>query len=152
MKTIVLGVGNPILQDDGVGIHVINELRRHINNPAVSMDIAYTGGMNLLDLIRGYEKVILVDAVKQEHSRAGEVKRFLLADAPADHASNPHELSLSEALHLAQQLGETQLPTEIIVIGIVVQNTLDFGEHLSSEVAGAIPTAVQMVLTELKNT
>ncbi len=68
MKTIVLGVGNPILQDDGVGIHVINELRAHLKDSRVTLDIAYTGGMNLLDMIRGFDKVILVDAVKQEEA------------------------------------------------------------------------------------
>jgi hydrogenase maturation protease len=152
MKTIVLGLGNPILQDDGVGIHVINELRPHVKNSKVTMDIAYTGGMNLLDMIRGYDKVILVDAIKQENSKTGEVKRFSLAEAPTVHSSNPHDLSLSEALHLARQLGEQHLPQEIIVIGIVVKNTLDFGERLTSEVASAVPNAVTMVLAELQNT
>ena len=152
MKTLVLGIGNPILQDDGVGIHVINELRSHVKNSRIKMDIAYTGGMNLLDMIRGFDKVILVDAIKQENSKTGEVKRFSLAEAPAVHSSNPHEISLSEALLLAKQLGEKQLPQEIVVIGIVVKNTLDFGENLTSEVASAIPNAVTMVLTELKNT
>jgi hydrogenase maturation protease len=152
MKTLVLGIGNPILQDDGVGIHIINELRPHLKNSKVTMDIAYTGGMNLLDIIRGFDKVILVDAIKQENSKTGEVKRFTLTEAPAVHSSNPHDLSLSEALHLAKQLGEKQLPKEIIVIGIVVKNTLDFGEHLSNEVSSAIPNAVTMILTELHNT
>jgi hydrogenase maturation protease len=152
MKTIVLGVGNPILQDDGVGIHVINKLRKHLKNSRVVMDIAYTGGMNLLDMIRGFDKVILVDAIKQENSKTGEIKRFLLTEASTVHSSNPHEISLSEALLLAKQLGEKQLPQEIVVIGIVVKNTLDFGEHVSNEVASAIPNAVTMVLTELQNT
>jgi hydrogenase maturation protease len=152
MKTIVLGVGNPILQDDGVGIHVINELRKHLNDSRVILDIAYTGGLNLLDMIRGFDKVILVDAVKQEGSKTGEVKRFSLTEAPAVHSCNPHDVSLSEALLLAKQLGETHLPQEIVVIGIVVKNTVDFGEHLSREVASAIPTAVNLVISELKNT
>jgi hydrogenase maturation protease len=152
MKTIVLGIGNPILQDDGVGIHVINKLREHIKDSRVVMDIAYTGGMNLLDMIRGFDKVILVDAIKQENCKTGEVKRFSLAQAPAVHSCNPHDVSLSEALHLAKQLGETQLPKEIVVIGIVVKNTVDFGEHLSGEVASAVPTAVTLILAELKNT
>ena len=63
MKTIVLGVGNPILQDDGVGIHVANQLKQHVNHPNVTIDEALTGGMNLLDLITGYDKAILIDAV-----------------------------------------------------------------------------------------
>lgn len=152
MKTMVLGVGNPILQDDGVGLYVVEELRRRLHDPDVVIDTAFTGGLNLLDLIRGYEKVILVDAVKQEKSRAGEVKRFLLNDAPSIHSCNPHDVSLTEAIRLAQQLGEQHLPKNIVVIGIVVRNTLDFGEHLSVDVASAVPTAVQMVLAELKNT
>jgi hydrogenase maturation protease len=152
MKTIVLGVGNPILQDDGVGIHVINELREHLTDSRVILDITYTGGMNLLDMIRGFDKVILVDAIKQEDSKTGEVKRFSLTEAPAVHSCNPHDVSLSEALLLAKQLGEEHLPQEIVVIGIVVKNTIDFGEQLSREVASAVPTAVSLVLTELKNT
>jgi hydrogenase maturation protease len=108
--------------------------------------------MNLLDMIRGFDKVILVDAVKQDDSKTGEVKRFSLTEAPAVHSCNPHDVSLSEALLLAKQLGEEHLPQEIIVIGIVVKNTVDFGEQLSREVASAVPTAVSLVLTELKNT
>ena len=152
MKTLVLGIGNPILQDDGVGIHVINELRPHLKNSKVTVDIAYTGGMNLLDMIRGFDKVILVDAIKQENCKTGDVKCFTLTEAPTIHSSNPHDVSLSEALHLAKQLGEKQIPKEIVVVGIVVKNTIDFGEHLTSEVASAIPTAVTMVLAELQNT
>jgi hydrogenase maturation protease len=152
MKTLVLGVGNPILQDDGVGLHVIDELRRQLHDSNVVIDTAFTGGLNLLDLIRGYDNVIMVDAIKQEDSRAGEVKRFVLNDQPTVHSSNPHDVSLSQALHLAQQLGDLSLPKNIVVIGIVVKNTLDFGESLSNEVQRAIPTAVHMVLSELKNT
>ena len=152
MKTLILGVGNPILQDDGVGLHVIDELRAHLHDSNVILDTAFTGGLNLLDLIRGYDNVIMVDAIKQEDCRAGEVKRFALNDQPTVHSSNPHDVSLSQALHLAQQLGDLTLPKNIVVIGIVVKNTLDFGESLSAEVQGAIPTAVTMVLTELKNT
>lgn len=152
MKTIILGIGNPILQDDGVGIHVINNLRTYLpDDPEILLDIAYTGGMNLLDMIRGFDKVILVDAVKKEGSKIGEVSRFLLTQAPTVHSSNPHDLSLSEALLLATRLGETQLPKEIVVIGITVNNTDDFGENLSKDVAAAVPTAVSLVLEELNN-
>jgi len=152
MKTIVLGLGNPILQDDGVGLHVIDALRQRMNNPMVTIESASTGGLNLLDMIRGYEKVILIDAMKQQDSDPGEVKRFTLSDFHTVHSCNPHDVSLSEALYLAKQLGERHLPSQIILIGITVNNTYEFGEHLSSEVASAVPTAVTMVLEELKNT
>jgi hydrogenase maturation protease len=152
MKTIVLGVGNPILQDDGVGLHVIDALRQQLTNPMVTIDTASTGGLNLLDMIRGYEKVILIDAVKQKDTVPGEVKRFILSDFHSAHSCNPHDVSLTEALHLAKQLGEKHLPSKIILIGITVNNTYEFGEQLSSEVSLAVPTAVAMVLEELNNT
>jgi hydrogenase maturation protease len=152
MKTIVLGVGNPILQDDGVGLHVIEALRQRLTNPLVTVETASTGGMNLLDMIRGFEKVILIDAVKQNDSKPGEVKRFLLSDFHSVHSCNPHDVSLSEALRLAEQLGEKHLPLQIILIGITVKNTYVFGEQLSNEVSSAIPTAVSLVLEELNNT
>ncbi|MBU1941107.1 MAG: hydrogenase maturation protease, partial [Candidatus Thermoplasmatota archaeon] len=64
MKTIILGVGNPILSDDGVGLHVIQQLKKCIKNPQIHLDEALTGGMNLLDLLIGYDKAIIIDAVK----------------------------------------------------------------------------------------
>ncbi len=151
MKTIVLGIGNPILQDDGVGLHVIDALRLQMDSPMVTLETASTGGMNLLDMIRGYENVILIDAVKQDETDPGKVSRFLLSDFHTAHSCNPHDVSLSEALCLAQQLGETALPSRIVLIGITVRNTYEFGEQLSSEVASAVPIAVGMVLDELHN-
>lgn len=153
MKTIVLGVGNPILRDDGVGIHVIEEMRkRRLNDSDVSFDTAFTGGLNLLDMIRGYEKVILVDAITEQKSTPGEVKRLSIHSATSLHSSNPHELSLAEALTLAKDFGDSSLPKEIILIGIVVRQAHDFGEQLSTEVQCAVPTAVRMVLSELRHT
>ena len=152
MKTIVLGVGNPILQDDGVGIHVIEALRQQLNTQKVTLETASTGGLNLLDLIRGYETVILVDAIKQDNGEPGEVKRFSLSDFQSVHSCNPHDVSLLEALHLAEQLGEKHLPSKIILIGITVNTSYEFGEGLSRKVASAIPAAMAMVLEELKNT
>lgn len=150
MKTIVLGVGNPILRDDGVGIHVVKQLKQHIDDPSVIIDEALTGGMNLLDMIRGYDKAILIDAIKIKHAQLGEVKRFLLSDFSSVHSYNPHDVTLLEALRLAEKLGEDQIPHEIVVIGIVLEEMpLEFGEHLSSTVAEAVPKAVEMTLSEL---
>ena len=151
MKTIVLGVGNPILRDDGVGLHVVKQLKQHINDPNVTIDEALTGGMSLLDMILGYDKAILIDAVKIGNSQTGEVKRFSLSDFTPVHSCNPHDVNLSEALRLAEKLGEDRIPHEIVVIGIVVNDMpYAFGEQLSSKVTEAVPKAVEMILSELR--
>lgn len=150
MKTLVLGIGNPILQDDSVGLHVARELQRQITDPDVVVDMAYTGGFNLVDQMVGYEKAILIDAIHEKNASTGEVKRFTLSELPAGHTANPHDVSLPEAFRLAKILGETRLPNEVVVFGIVSPTApATFGEHVSRTLAPAIPKTVQMVLDEL---
>ena len=151
MKTVVLGIGNPILRDDGVGIHVVNQLKKYINDPNVTIDEAITGGMNLLDLLLGYDKAIIIDAVKSETGENGEVKRRPLNDFSTMHSCNPHDVSLTEAIQMAEKFGETRNPKEIIIIGVMMKEIpCEFGEELSKEIATAVPKAVDMALNEIK--
>ena len=152
MKTIVLGVGNLILGDDGVGVHVANELKKQIKDPNITVDEAITGGMNLLDLILGYDKAVIIDAVKSEEYKEGTVKRIPISDFNTMHSCNPHDVSLSEAIKMAKKLGETKIPSEIVVIGIILREIpCEFGEKLSKDIAAAVPKAVEMTLNEIKN-
>ena len=151
MKTIVLGVGNLILGDDGVGVHVANELKKQINNPNVTIDEAITGGMNLLDLLLGYDKAIIIDAVKTEDGENGEVRRIPLSDFSTMHSCNPHDVSLSEAIEMAKKMGEDRIPKEIIVVGVMMKGIpCEFGEKLSKKISTAVPKAVEMTLNEIK--
>jgi len=151
MKTIVLGVGNQILGDDGVGVHVANELKKQIKNPNVTIDEATTGGMNLLDFILGYDKAIIIDAVKTEKGKSGEVKRIPLTKFSTIHSCNPHDVTLVEAIEMAKKLGENRVPSEIVVIGILMRETpCEFKEQLSPKISAAIPKAVKLALNEIK--
>jgi len=151
MKTIVIGVGNPILKDDGIGIHVANQLKQLVNHPDITIDEAMTGGMNLLDLILGYNEAIIIDAVNIKNANDGEVKRFHLTDFSSVHSNNPHDVTLLEAIKLAEHLGEKRIPNEIIIIGIVLKKIpYVFGDQLSSKIAAAIPKAVELTLSEFE--
>ena len=151
MKTIILGVGNLILGDDGVGIHVVNEVKKQIKDPNITIDEAITGGMNLLDLLVGYDKAIIIDAVKSETAETGEVKRIPLSDFNTMHSCNPHDISLIEAIKMAKKLGETKIPNEIIIIGIMMKEIpCEFGEKLSKEIKNAVPKAVKLTIEEVE--
>jgi hydrogenase maturation protease len=154
MKTIVLGIGNPILRDDGVGVHVVHQVKQWVTDPTVTVDEAFTGGMNLVDLLVGYDKAILIDTVNLAKAKNGEVKRFRLKDSQGSgHSCNPHDVSLQEALALTERLGETRIPRDIIIIGIVVKKLpVHFGEQLSKTITAAVPKAVDMTLHELMKT
>lgn len=152
MKTIILGIGNPMLGDDGVGVHVVNEIKKRIQNPHITIDEAITGGMNLLDLILGYDKAIIIDAVKSEDTHHGEVKRIVLSEFNTMHSCNPHDASLIEAIEMAEKMGETRIPQEIVIIGIMMKKVpCEFSEQLSQEIAASVPSAVQLTLNEIKN-
>ncbi len=152
MKTIVIGIGNPILGDDGIGIHIVQKLKEKVIRKDIVFDEAMTGGMNLLDIFRGYDKAILVDAIYDKNSPLGSVKRFSIKECRTVHSCNPHDVSLPEAIKLAEHLGEQLIPKDIIIIGIVLHETpCEFTETLSPEIEKAIPKATQLVLSEINH-
>jgi len=146
---IVLGIGNPILCDDGIGIHVIRRLKNLIKDRNINLDEAYTGGLPLVDLLRGYRKSILIDAIKSPQDKNGTIKRLTLNDLPTTHSANPHDMSLYTAIQLSKQMGDV-IPQEIVIIGVVVNNPPCFGEHLTPEIHMVVPQAVNCVLAELE--
>lgn len=150
MKTIIVGIGNPILGDDGVGIHVVGRLRETLKDPDILIEEAFTGGMNLLDIIVGYDRAILVDAVSTDELEIGEVVVFEDAgNMSSAHSTNPHDVSFPEALELARKMGEKRIPDDIVLIGINIKVSLDFKEELSKEVEASISSALEKVLDHL---
>jgi len=152
MKTIILGVGNQILGDDGVGIHVINEIKKQVKDPEITIDEASTGGMNLLDLLLGYNKAIIIDAIKSDKGEHGIVKRMPLNDFNTIHSCNPHDVSLIQAIEMAKKMGEKKIPKEIIIIGVMMKEIpCEFKENLTNKIKAAVPKAVEIVLKEINN-
>lgn len=151
MRTIVLGVGNQILGNDGVGVHVANIVKKQVNDPNITIDEAITGGMNLLDLLIGYDKAVIIDAVKSEDGEHGEVRRIPISDFNTMHSCNPHDVSLIEAIEMAKKMGEEKIPKEIVIIGVMMKEIpCEFGEILSDEIAAIVPEAVDLTLNEIK--
>ena len=148
MKTLILGIGNPILQNDSIGLRIADKLEEVIRDPEVSVDTVYTGGLNLLDCIRGYDKVILIDAVN-DAKEIGTVSRYELNDLPPGHSSNLHDCSIQEAIQFAKVLGDTNVPHDIVIIGVSVPPAVEFGEDLDPMVQQAIPQVMSSVLAEL---
>ena len=151
MKTIIIGIGNPLLGDDGVGVLVAQQLRALIHNPKVTIDEAFTGGMNLLDLIRGYDKAILIDTIHRKNKTFGSIDRYDLSDLPTVHSHNPHDTSLIEAISLAKNLGDDNIPQQIIIYGVTIhQPCLEFTEEMSPQIREVIPKIIDMVLSEIE--
>ena len=147
-EILILGVGNPILCDDGVGVQVARELKSLLKNTAIVVDEAYTGGLPLVDMIKGYKKTILIDAVKSLQDKNGSIKHLTVDNLPTTHSANPHDMSLFTAIQLAKKMGES-IPEEIVIIGVVVNTPLCFGESLTPAIAQAVPEAIKAVMEEV---
>jgi len=156
MKTIVIGLGNPILGDDGVGWRVAEELSRQLTHKSDKIDICClsVGGLTLMERLVGYNRAILVDALQTGLHPPGTVKQLQLEELPdqiSSHMVSTHDANLKTALQLGREMG-VQLPEQIMVVGIEAQHVIDFSDTLSPSVRSAIPQAVQIVSNLLKTT
>lgn len=146
MKVLVLGLGNPILRDDGVGLRVAQALRLELANaPGVEVDENTWGGLRLMERLVGYDRVIVVDAMCTG-SPAGTVRMLSPDEMPTRRSASPHDTSLPVALELGRRVG-LKIPEsdEITLVGIEALDVDTFGEDLSPEVEAAIPVAVQAI-------
>lgn len=149
MKTLVLGMGNPILSDDGVGIRVAQEIQKSLADPEVTVAEAALGGLALLDLLPGYDRVIIIDAIQTEGGKVGALYRLGVDDfAFAKHLSSPHDMNFFTALELGARLGMA-IPPEITIFAVEVEDVTTVSEECTPKVKEAIPACVETVLREL---
>jgi len=152
-RTLVLGLGNPILSDDAVGVRVAEAVRAALGpDPGVDVEEASVGGLSLMERMIGYDRVILIDALTAGLGAPGSVHRLDLADlhalSPTEHSGSPHDATLTTALAVGHRM-RLPLPREISIFAVEVENVIDFGEEPTPAVARAIPQAVAAVLAEL---
>jgi hydrogenase maturation protease len=150
-KILVIGLGNPILGDDGVGWVVARQVERdHGNDPVIEVDCLALGGLSLMERLIGYRHVILVDSLNTGQRPQGAVVAFTLeelVDLTYGHASAAHDASLKTSLDVGRKL-DAVLPADkdVHVVAIEAQHVYDFKDELSPAIAAAVPVAVARVL------
>jgi len=149
MKTLVLGLGNPILSDDGVGIKVAQEIGKRPKDPQITVAETSEAGISLLDFVVGYDQVIIIDAIQTKEGKAGQIYRLKPDDfSSAKYFSSPHQINLVTALELGKKIN-LPMPSKITIFAVEVKDVTNFSEKCTHEVEQAIPKAVKMVLREL---
>ncbi len=146
MRTVILGLGNPLLHDDGAGIEAVRLVQEgwtH-NDGNLEFKTASVGGIRILDEITGFQRAIIVDAL-MTGKPAGMVTQMPVEALSGDlHASCIHDLSLQEALSLGRSLG-MHLPEEIIIYGIEVADPYTLSEECSPAVQTGARQAAQRI-------
>ena len=166
MQTLIVGLGNPILGDDGAGWHIAERVAARLPIPpspalgsdqlpgqsSIQVECLGLGGLSLMEHLIGYDRAILVDAILTGNLPIGTVTSFPLDELPdvaAGHLSSSHDTTLQNALKVGRTMG-ANLPDEIMVVAIEAQSVYDFSEDLTPPVAQSIPIAVQMVMELIK--
>lgn len=146
MRTLILGLGNPILGDDSVGLKVAEGVRQRLSaDPDIEVDVDYWGGLRLMERLIGYDRAIIIDAICTGNHPAGTLLHLGPNDLPTQHTASAHDVNLPTALQLATSMGLT-IPQEITIIAIEAEKVLDFGEGLTEAVAAAVPAAIEAVV------
>lgn len=147
--TVVIGLGNVLLSDEGIGIHLIRRLlNKQGEFPKVDFLDAGSGGMNVLHLIANRKKAIIIDCAKMG-AKSGTMKRFTPEDVQSvKHLSHYslHEADILQVINLSKQLGEC--PQKIVFFGIEPES-LGLGQELSETLSAKIDIYTADICKEL---
>jgi hydrogenase maturation protease len=148
LKILVLGIGNKILGDDGIGPAVIQELRRFSLPQSVFLETANISGIALLDIVTGYDILIIVDAMKSGKS-PGEIT-WVDTDEYSLRTTIPsqHKMDIFHMLELGKQMG-IRVPVSVRTMAIEADDVTSFRETLSPEVAKVIPEAAANLMEQI---
>jgi hydrogenase maturation protease len=149
MKTLILGIGNTVLSDDGVGCRVAQRLEKKLRSRSdITVLETSLSGLSLLDEITGYERLIIIDAIQTRGGKPGAIYKLSPGDFKTGRMAIIHDLGLVSTLELGRKL-EMDMPREVVIFAIEAKEMAAFSETLSQEVKKAVPKAVEMVLKEV---
>ncbi|MBI5656028.1 MAG: HyaD/HybD family hydrogenase maturation endopeptidase [Geobacter sp.] len=148
MAVLVLGIGNLVMSDDGVGVRVVQRLAAGYRfPPGVSLLDGGTLGLDLLPRLEGVERLLVVDAI-DSREEPGTLVRLSGEEVPVALATrlSPHQMGLKDLLAVADLQGNC--PAEVVLVG-VQPACIEMGMELSSAVGGRFDELTQRVLDEL---
>ncbi len=149
-KTVILGIGNVLLSDEGVGVHVANQLAEMDLPSHVSVVEGGTDGFRLLNIITEADRLIVIDAMKGG-AEPGSIYRFDVGEVkncPSGFKTSVHQIGILEVIDLSGLIAKTPHTT---VIGIEPKS-LEMSMELSPEIKKKIPKIIELVQEELKRT
>jgi hydrogenase maturation protease len=140
MKTLVIGCGNLLRSDDGIGIHVIEHLRRERSVPGIDL-VEAVSGIDIIGAIQGYEKVILVDAI-QSGGTPGTVYEFSLSELGEAGTFSSHGMDFASLMKLGRGLYPGQIPDKITVLAVEAEDVMTISDKCTPKVAEAVSRVI----------
>ena len=152
--TLILGLGNTILRDDGVGIYVARALaeRFPVQEFAGEIDVseAELAGFDLIEILRGYDRAVIVDALQLEGEEPGTVFRMRPDDMRITaRLASVHDIDLMTALALGKRLG-FKMPADVVIFGVQAADARTLGEGCTNVVQRVIEPLSEEIVGELE--
>jgi hydrogenase maturation protease len=148
VRTLVLGLGNPLLGDDAVGLKVAALVRGRLDaRPEVDVVEEEAGGLRLMERATGYDRLVIVDACLTG-APPGTIRRIGPDELPTQRTAVAHGIDLPRALALGRSLG-LPMPATVRVVAVEAESVLEFRESMTPAVEAAIEPAVAAVLEEV---
>ncbi|MDH3365220.1 MAG: hydrogenase maturation protease [Thermoplasmata archaeon] len=148
-KILVVGVGNPILSDDGVGIHIARRLKE-IGIPGVDIEELPASGLELLDMVLGYDHVVIIDAIVTNGGTPGDVYNLEEGDFERTvHGASPHGVNIATALALGRRLVGDRMPSSTRFIAVEAADIVNVSENMTPAVAASAQSVVDELAAEL---
>jgi hydrogenase maturation protease len=144
LKTLVIGVGNLLRCDDGVGIHVVNRLNE-VAPYIDTLDVAL-GSVEILEAMNGRDRVFIVDAI-QAGGEPGTIYRVNLSGGEEPpRVTHSHGVDLLTTLRLGESLFPDQMPKEMILLAVEAEDVTTLSESCTSKVQASVEKVVEMIL------
>lgn len=150
-STVVIGIGNPVITDDGLGIEIARQVRHKIEDDrTVTVSEVYNGGIELMEAMAGFDQALVVDAIVTG-TAPGTIHRLTIDQiAECRNISTTHNGSLSVALDLGRLSG-VKLPDAVRIWAIEAGDVTTFREGLTSEVERAAKVVAAEILQDLSS-
>jgi len=146
MKTLVLGLGNPILTDDAVGLRIAEELKQ--GDPELDVVGTSEAGITLLEYMVGYDKLVIIDSIMTEKGKPGELYKLGLEDLKSVLAlSSSHGVDIATAFTLGERLGYA-MPAHVSIYAVEISDNTTFSEKCTEKVEQRLPLIIKQIVKE----
>jgi len=151
-SVVVLGMGNPLLCDDSIGLHVLQCARRELSGmEGVWFKENFSGGLDLLYDVMDFDQAIIVDCIQTGNMEAGTCREFPLSALKSlshDRLVHAHGVGLLETMEIGERLGY-RMPREVVILGIEGDDLSSFSTNPTPRVGQCVAAAIELIQKRL---
>ncbi len=150
LKVLVLGLGNDLLTDDAIGLHLVRAAGAHLHeNKNIQVTESLEMGLSLLDLLTGFDAALIVDSIQTGKAPPGFLHNFDLTELEQLPSWSPHFAGIGEVIALGRKL-DLPVPGRVRILAVEVDNPFTVSDQISAALRAKVPDLVDQVVRQAK--